>query len=112
MEVIITFLMITDCFVENVVVVTFQRLLGSLLNLTFIFTQVKLHRWSLSLSSVLFAIYELKQFSVHEGSCRNYSPESFGLFEEAFRYVFEIKKKALSSEREILVTPEFSNELN
>ena len=68
-------------FVENiVVVVTFQRLLGSLLNLTFIFTQIKLHRWSVSLSSVLDAVYGLKQFSVYEGSCRNYSPESFGLF--------------------------------
>ena len=44
MEVIITFLMIT-VFVENVVVVViFQRLLGSLLNLTFIFTLTKLYR--------------------------------------------------------------------
>ena len=37
MEVTNTFLKITDCFEENIVVIVmFQRLLGGLLNLTFI----------------------------------------------------------------------------
>ena len=35
-----------------------------------------------------------------------------GSFKKHFVMCLKLKKKALSSEREILVTPEFSNELN
>ena len=85
MEVTITFLMITYCFrrkhrrSSHISKIAWKPVKFNL----YLYAN-KLFRWSLSLYFFLYAIYALKHFSVYEGSCRNYSPKLFGLFQEAF----------------------------
>ena len=54
-------------------------------------TQIKIFRWSHSLNcnTSVCSTYSLKNFSVHGGPCRNYSPDSLGFFWKTFRKVYE-----------------------
>ena len=57
----------------------------------FFITQIKIFRWSHSLICItsVCSTYPLKTFSVHGGPCRNYSPDSLGIFWKTFRKVYE-----------------------
>ena len=57
----------------------------------FFITQIKIFRWSHSLNcnTSVCSTYSLKNFSVHGGPCRNYSPDSLGFFWKTFRKVYE-----------------------
>ena len=57
----------------------------------FFITYIKIFRWSHSLICItsVCSTYSLKNFSVHGEPCRNYSPDSLGIFWKTFRKVYE-----------------------
>ena len=58
---------------------------------SFFITQIKIFRGSHSLNcnTSVCSTYSLKNFSVHGGPCRNYSPDSLGFFWKTNRKVYE-----------------------
>ena len=66
----------------------FQSLSGGLLNHLYHYANENVSVKHLSLiciTSILTTIYSLRNCSVYGGSCRIYSPKSFGFFREEFR---------------------------
>ena len=64
----------------------FQSLFGSLLNYRYGNENVSLTHLSwICITSILTTIYSLKNCSVYGGSCRIYSPKSFGFFQKELK---------------------------
>ena len=74
----------------------FQSLYESLINHLFHYTNKNISvkpLFNLHYPSLFqLPFYSFKNFSVHGGSCRNYSPKSLGFFWKIFRWVYKKKK--------------------
>ena len=80
----------------------FQSLFGSLLNHFYHYANENVsvkHLSFICITSILITIYSLKNCSVYGGSCRIYSPKSFGSFWREFRYV----KKKIEKKKNIYI---------
>ena len=73
----------------------FQSLYESLINHLFHYTNKNISvkpLFNLHYPSLFqLPFYSFKNFSVHGGSCRNYSPKSLGFFWKIFRWVYKKK---------------------